>query len=138
MLKRVCVCGGGGGLYHQHFQRLTVLRAMMLGVSNFHVNSFFHVENKWQSQAVTFPLILRNWGGFQFPSWLAGKSLNHLESLSVYNQLWPFFGPKLRTVGEIFRIFPKMHVFSILRLDFFVFLSKLPYNVNIIFSRFFI
>ena len=35
--------GGGGGMCPQHFQRLAVLRTMELGVSNLHVNSFFHV-----------------------------------------------------------------------------------------------
>ena len=76
-------------------------------------------------QAVTFPLILRNWGGFQFPSWLAGKSLNHLESLNVYNKLSPFLGPKLGTVSEFFRNFTTMPVFSTLKLDFFVFLYRI-------------
>ena len=76
-------------------------------------------------QTVTFLLILRNWGGFQLPSWLAGKCWNHLESLSVYNEISQFLCPKLGTVGEIFRNFPKMHVFSILRLDFFVFLNTM-------------
>ena len=35
--------GWGGGMCPQHFLRLAVLRAMELGVSNLHVNSFFHV-----------------------------------------------------------------------------------------------
>ena len=32
-----------------NLQRLAVLRAMKLGVSNLHVNSFYHHKNKWQS-----------------------------------------------------------------------------------------
>ena len=37
---------GGGGISPRHFQRLAILRAMKLWVSNLHVNSFYHHKNK--------------------------------------------------------------------------------------------
>ena len=51
--KKIGSIGPQCGIYPHHFQRLAILRAMELGVSNFHVNSFFFSckkqVNKWLS-----------------------------------------------------------------------------------------